>query len=136
MRLASDEMIRSTAFRIFAVIVGLSAGLSGPALALVHSHAHSEAAEHAAHHSLAAPSGSDHRTIGAHDHDQDHAHPRLDPSACARFVTSLLAIKADTMTIALTDVAFRDALDAPEPNESPPERPGTSPPQSRAPPAL
>jgi hypothetical protein len=129
-------MTRPIAFRLFAVFVGLSSGLAGPALALVHGHAHSEATEHGAHHSPAAPSESDHRTIGHQDHDQDHAHPRLDPSACARFVTSLPAITTDATTLALVDVAFRDSQDAPEPNESPPDRPGISPPQSRAPPVL
>jgi hypothetical protein len=129
-------MNRSTAFRVFAVIVGLCAGLTGPALAMVHGHAHGEAAEHGAHHSLAAPSESDHRTVGEQDHDQDHAHPRLSPSACARFVTSLPLIQTDARAIALAEVLHRNTVKAPEPNESPPDRLGLSPPQSRAPPIL
>lgn len=128
-------MMRSAVLRFAAISLGLNASLAGAALALAHGHAHSEALEHAAHHAASAPA-TEYPTAGASDHHQDHAHQRLDPTGTTRTVKDLPAIQARTVTIAITHVVISGASHVPGPNESPPERPGTSPPQSRAPPTL
>jgi hypothetical protein len=122
--------------RLLAIAAGISTALVAPAVSVAHGHAHSEAIEHAAHHATEAETPTDHPTVGADDHDQDHGHPRLEPSASSRVNKDLPAIRAETVTIALADVAFRETKDAPETNESPPERPAVSPVHSRAPPTL
>jgi hypothetical protein len=128
-------MIRSSLLHLLALAAGLSVSLTGPAVSLAHGHAHSEAIEHATHHDhdVEIP---DHPTVGAGDHDQDHAHPRLEPSAFSRAVKDIPAVQSEAVTIALADVELGDSKDAPEPNESPPDRPALSPAHSRAPPAL
>jgi hypothetical protein len=134
-------MIQASSIRFLAVISGLSASLSASAVSLVHGHSHSEATEHSAHHHAASAGANrnhapDHETVDADDHDRDHGHPRLEPAAFTRAVKDLPAIQASPITIELADVAHRETRDAPEPNESPPDRPDVSPAQSRAPPAL
>jgi hypothetical protein len=129
-------MIRSPMVRLLALAAGLSASLAGPALTLAHGHAHSEAVEHAAHHATSASSESHDPSIGASEHEQDHGHPRLDPSAFARLVKGAPAIHSEAVSISLSPLKRVHTADAPEPNETPPDRPGVSPPQSRAPPTL
>lgn len=129
-------MIRSSTVRFLALAVGLIAPLTAPAVSYAHGHAHSEAAEHAAHHAADTATLTDHPTVRAHEHDEDHGHPRLDPSAFTRVLKDLPAIRKEAVTIAVADVVFRETTDAPDPNESPPDRHGTSPPQARAPPVL
>jgi len=129
-------MNRSSMARFLAVAAALTASLAGPTLALAHGRAHSEAVEHQAHHVTSAPSDSDHRLIGASDHEADHAHPRLAPSAFVRLVKDAPAIRSEAVTISLAEGNRVSTADAPGPNETPPHRPCVSPPQSRAPPAL
>ena len=129
-------MIRSSLLRLIAIAFAGSASLATPTAAVAHGYAHSEAAEHAQQHASGTAHEAEHPAASGHEHDEDHAHPRLDPSAFTRVVKDLPAIRTEVVTVTLADVVFRESLDAPEPNESPPERPGTSPPQSRAPPAL
>ena len=128
-------MIRSSLLRLLALAAGLSASLTGPAVSLAHGHAHSEAVEHATHHDHDTEI-PDHPTVGADDHDQDHAHLRLEPSAFSRVVKDLPAMRAEAVAIVLVEVELGESRDAPEPNESPPDRPTVSPAHSRAPPAL
>jgi hypothetical protein len=128
-------MIRSSTIQLLALVVGLGAALTGPAVSFAHGHAHSEAVEHATHHAPGA-GVPDHPSVGAADHDQDHAHPRLEPSAVSRVLKDLPAMRIEVVTIALAEFASRETVDAPEPNESPPDRPIAAPAHSRAPPAL
>ena len=130
------EMIRSPMARLLAFALAGSASLATPTAALAHGHAHREAAEHAQQHASGTAHETDHPAVSAHEHDGDHAHPRLDPSALTRVLKDLPAIRTEVVTVTLAEVVFRESADAPEPNESPPERPGTSPPPSRAPPVL
>jgi hypothetical protein len=122
--------------RLLAIAAGISTALVGPAISFAHGHAHSEAIEHAAHHETETETRTDHPAVEADDHDQDHGHPRLQPSSFSRVTKDLPSMRAEPVTMALVDVAFRETKDAPEPNESPPERPALSPAHSRAPPTL
>jgi hypothetical protein len=128
--------MRSAVIQVVALCVGFHASLAGTAVSLAHGHAHSEAAEHAAHHAGSPASMPEQPAIDAGDHEKDHAHPRLDPTGLTRVAKDVPAIHAETVTLAFGDVVCRDNRDAPKPDESPPERPSTSPLQSRAPPTL
>jgi hypothetical protein len=129
-------MIRSPMVRLLAIAAGISTALVGPAVSFAHGHAHSEAIEHAAHHATETENRTEHPAVEADNHDQDHDHPRLEHSAFSRVMKNLPAIRAETVTMVLAEIEFRETRDAPAPNESPPARPGSPPTQSRGPPAL
>ena len=123
--------------RLLALVIAVSASLATPAAALAHGYAHGEAAEHAQHHESGSAHHTEHPAVTSDDHDADHEHPRLDASPLTRVVKDLpAAIHSSSVGLVIADVVHRASTGAPEPNESPPERPDSSAPQSRAPPAL
>lgn len=130
-------MIRA-ASRFLAVLLFLGSTLAAPALAVAHGHAHLGAREHADDHAGLAqtPTMRHAWVIAAGDHDDDHAHPRLDPTSLSRSATQLDALPVSPVDMELSVVTGGAGMEPPSPTESPPAAGERAPPRSRAPPSL